>query len=201
LSETKDTGSSSATTQNAPLGPTLKAEQEGSPMDDAAPHPHPLEEAPHSSHKKQKKKKGRMKSHAVGTPTQDEQSSALSMHAELYALGAKYQIAPLQWLALNKFKQEVEAHWHTEQFIEAIDVAFRTTSATDLQLRLTIKTLTIQHYARLVDNVDFAETVNSIDGLAFGLFEELCSHTETLRKCCAAASRFDRYCTHQSFFK
>jgi hypothetical protein len=173
-------------------------------MEGFAQRPQPREEASQSSRRRQRKRKARKLAiwtfETVDTPTPDEQTSALSMHAEVYAVGAKYQIAFLQEVALDKFKQEAETHWHAEQFVEAIDITFHVTPGNDLQLRLAVKTLSIQNYARLVDNADFAETVDCIDGLAFDLFRELCSHNRALRECCLRTSYYNK-CDHQSFIK
>ncbi|KAF2868103.1 hypothetical protein BDV95DRAFT_580259 [Massariosphaeria phaeospora] len=62
-------------------------------------------------------------------------ANPLTIHATMYALADKYQIAGLAKSAGAKFKSCMQDHWDSEDFINAVQIAYTSTPDTDRGLR------------------------------------------------------------------
>lgn len=62
------------------------------------------------------------------------QSNAV-LHAQMYALADKFGIESLKQLAKQKFESETKAYWNDEDFCEAIQEVYETTTDSDRGLR------------------------------------------------------------------
>jgi len=64
-----------------------------------------------------------------------EVANPLTIHAKMYALGDKYQVEGLCDLAKRKFETCLSEHAHSEDFIEAVQIAYSTTPDSNRGLR------------------------------------------------------------------
>jgi hypothetical protein len=62
-------------------------------------------------------------------------SAPLSIHADMYALGDKYQVGGLQRLAASKFKASLAHHWNSPDFITAVQTVYTSTPDSNRMLR------------------------------------------------------------------
>jgi hypothetical protein len=62
-------------------------------------------------------------------------STPLSIHADMYALGDKYQVAGLQYLAASKFKACLAHHRNSPDFITALQTVYTSTPDSNRMLR------------------------------------------------------------------
>jgi hypothetical protein len=66
---------------------------------------------------------------------QSQISTPLSIHADMYALGDKYQVAGLQHLAASKFKICLFHHWDSPDFVTAVQTVYASTPDSNRILR------------------------------------------------------------------
>lgn len=59
----------------------------------------------------------------------------LCLHANVYALGEKYEIAAMKEASLRKFEDKAESSWDSEDFRDAVKIVFTTTADQDRDLR------------------------------------------------------------------
>ncbi len=61
--------------------------------------------------------------------------SALELHAEMYALGDKYQATRLSRLAMQKFKDKLKREWIPRDFLRSIAKVYKLTLESNRELR------------------------------------------------------------------
>jgi hypothetical protein len=49
---------------------------------------------------------------------------ALELHADVYVLADRYDVAALKYLALEKFKRALRSHWDDDAFVAAAHTAY-----------------------------------------------------------------------------
>jgi hypothetical protein len=57
------------------------------------------------------------------------------LHANVYALEEKYEIAAMKEASLLKFAEKAESSWSSEDFRNAVKIVFTTTADQDRDLR------------------------------------------------------------------
>lgn len=96
----------------------------------------------------------------------------LTVHASMYVLGDKYQIDGLCELALDKFYSCLRNHWNSEDFIDAVRVAYTSTPNTDRGLRnAIIAAFKIYFKVDLLELPGVEKNLSSIDKLSFLLLK------------------------------
>jgi hypothetical protein len=134
--------------------------------------------------------------YGVTTPPTENTLSAddhgLCLHANVYALGEKYQIAALKEAALKKFEGAVETSWSSEDFRNSVRIVFTSTAHQDKGMRNLVTRIISQHRRELAANPDMETTVRPIDGLAYELWKMVT--TERGPTCNACRSAYLRKC-------
>ena len=134
----------------------------------------------------------------------------LVIHVHVYILADKYDIPPLQNLAISKFKLAVNSEWKTEAFAEAIRLVYGRIIATDDPLRDVVVDFASKHTANLLrHNVAFKTMMEDVGefgrDLAMKLSERLVSRPGERRYKCPecqtefqtampASRRMNHYC-------
>ncbi|VUC32711.1 unnamed protein product [Clonostachys rosea] len=93
---------------------------------------------------------------ASATPTH------LVLHAQVYALGEKYGIPGLKALAATKFKNEVDQHWHSQDFLLALKEVYSSTVDHDRSLR-DIVVQAVSAHLQLLETKDFQDAIKGLD--------------------------------------
>ena len=94
----------------------------------------------------------------------------LSVNAQMYALADKYGIEDLKSLAKEKFATNTEEQWDTIAFVEASELVFDTTHASDEGLRGVVFQVLAAHQ-ELIQCPQWAKLLNSGNGLAWKLLQ------------------------------
>ncbi|RMZ00526.1 hypothetical protein D0860_07962 [Hortaea werneckii] len=95
------------------------------------------------------------------------------MHANVYALGCKYQIPSLQSAALKKFEEAAALAWATDEFVHAVHLVHSTTPDSDKGLRDITARVIVEHGDELCTKLAMEAVVRSFDGLAYNLMKEM----------------------------
>jgi hypothetical protein len=93
------------------------------------------------------------------------------MHAKVFAMASKYDIKPLENTAREKFIDTLHRGWWSVDLIAAIEIVFNHTPEDEYELRNAFTTAIGESTSILNGNHGFREAVESIDGLAYDLFE------------------------------
>ncbi|CAH0019873.1 unnamed protein product [Clonostachys rhizophaga] len=89
-------------------------------------------------------------------------SSHLVLHAQVYALAEKYDISGLKALAATKFKSEVDSHWHSEDFMLALQEVYNSTVDHDRVLR-DIVVQAVSGHLQLLESKPFQQAIKGLD--------------------------------------
>ncbi|CAH0046557.1 unnamed protein product [Clonostachys solani] len=89
-------------------------------------------------------------------------SSHLVLHAQVYALGEKYDISGLKALAAAKFKSEVDLYWHSEDFMLALKEVYNSTVDHDRLLR-DIVVQAVSGHLQLLESKAFQDAIKGLD--------------------------------------
>lgn len=117
----------------------------------------------------------------------------LVMHAELYALGSKYQISGLREKACDNFANDVSDEWAIDDLVKAIETTFTKITDSDGRFQSIVRNACVERVAWLIDNKDFRSVVESIDGLGLQLFDDLFRQGEGFQtRQCAMCGTFSR---------
>ncbi|KAI5361841.1 Putative BTB/POZ domain-containing protein [Septoria linicola] len=112
-------------------------------------------------------------------PCDDEQSdtnddvelgSNLVLHAQIYALGEKYDIPSLKHLAIRKFEVAAACYYDSPELADAIDFVYRSTIDTDRGLRNVVLQMFKLH-PQLANTQDIYATIRDTPGLALDLWK------------------------------
>lgn len=99
----------------------------------------------------------------------DVEKAHLVIHAKVYAIAEKYDIAGLKSLAQSKFAQQLQSHIDSPEFSEACQEAYESTFHTDRGLRdVIIQAFRTNPGLSLRSDVELA--IRETPGLAFELF-------------------------------
>lgn len=131
----------------------------------------------------------------TASPSDDEVSASghgLCLHANVYALGEKYEIAAMKEASLQKFKDDAETSWNGEDFRNAMEIVFTSTADQDKGLRDLVARVLSQHRRELAADPAVETTVRRIDGLAYELWKM--TTTERGPTCNACRSALVRRC-------
>jgi hypothetical protein len=115
--------------------------------------------------KKSKKKKGIIPPFEPSHP-----ENFLEMHAKVFAIASKYDIASLEQAALDKFESQATGNWEVADLIAAVEIVFNHTPERAIELRNALKGAIVRRAYTLVQHPGFEEVVKRIDGLAYDLF-------------------------------
>ncbi|KAF2429758.1 hypothetical protein EJ08DRAFT_679707 [Tothia fuscella] len=93
--------------------------------------------------------------------------SILTFHAQVNEASGFYQIKELGSLAQLKFEIAVKERWNTEDFVNAMEIAYNETGPTDDGLRKPIINISTEHIVELLESdIGFQETWTEIEGFA-----------------------------------
>ncbi|KAI7459835.1 hypothetical protein KC367_g8948 [Hortaea werneckii] len=95
----------------------------------------------------------------------------LCLHANVYALGEKYEIAAMKETSLRKFADKAESSWNSEDFRNAVKIVFTTTVKQDSNLRDLVARILSEHRRELAPDSAVETTVRQVDGLAYRLWK------------------------------
>lgn len=95
----------------------------------------------------------------------------LCLHANVYALGEKYEIAALKEASVRKFAERAESSWNSEDFRNAVKIVFTTTADQDKDLRDLVARILSQHRRELAPDPAVETAVRQVDGLAYRLWK------------------------------
>ena len=90
-------------------------------------------------------------------------------HVKLFAMAVKYHIEPLQKLAVEKFEKEANNHWNHQDFVEAIFLAYTTTSDEVTQLREVALRVLSAHCKKIIPRADVRSLLSNVTSLAYDL--------------------------------
>lgn len=99
-----------------------------------------------------------------------EQESHLVLHAQVYALGEKYDIPCLKQLAKQKFEMAAACYYDAAELAEAIELVYQSTVDTDRGLRDVVVQLFTMH-PQLVQTQDMYAVIKGTPGLALDLWK------------------------------
>ncbi|KAF2724463.1 hypothetical protein K431DRAFT_198664, partial [Polychaeton citri CBS 116435] len=95
----------------------------------------------------------------------------LVLHAQLYALGDKYDIPSLKQKALLGFRSDIAKRWNILSLARATRDVFTTTPDSDRKLRdVTAETL-YAHASDVADDPGIEAVIVNLDGLAYRLWK------------------------------
>ncbi|KAK4494701.1 hypothetical protein PRZ48_014057 [Zasmidium cellare] len=95
----------------------------------------------------------------------------LAMHAELYGLASKYDLADLKDLTTKKMRRAARDALDKDDFAEAIATAFGSTPENDRGMRDVIIQTMLSCTADLVNDPAVEKAINAVEGLSFELFK------------------------------
>jgi hypothetical protein len=108
-------------------------------------------------------------------------STQMLLHAKMYEIGDKYDIAALKNLAREKFERACRKYWKDEQFSTAAAYALNTTPDNDESLRdILCKTITI--HRELLDCSTIEALLNEHAQFAFAVVKRLAADLDR-REC------------------
>jgi len=93
----------------------------------------------------------------------------LLVHAKVYALAEKYQISALKALARRKFAAQVNHHYTSDEFPDAMAEVYESTVDSDRGLR-DVVLATFRKHPEIAKRADVEEVVREMPGLAWELF-------------------------------
>lgn len=136
------------------------------------------------------------------TGASDVENKNLIIHAELYALGSKYQIPDLQAEVCKNFALDACKGATVDNLVQALETAFTkklTESAIDSRFRSLVRETCVKNATRLIDHDDFITLVASTQGLALELFREAIRQrssesTTRIRRCAGCGSLYSSAC-------
>lgn len=111
-------------------------------------------------------------SHAQSQEAEEdtEQESHLVLHAQVYALGEKYDIPCLKQLAKQKFEMAAACYYDAAELAEAIELVYQSTVDTDRGLRDVVVQLFTMH-PQLAQTQDMYAVIKDTPGLALDLWK------------------------------
>ncbi|KAI7229213.1 hypothetical protein KC330_g7559 [Hortaea werneckii] len=95
----------------------------------------------------------------------------LSLHANVYALGEKYEIVAMKEASFGKFADKAESSWNSEDFRNAVKIVFTTTAEQDRDLRDLVTRILSEHRRELAPDSAVETTVRQVNGLAYRLWK------------------------------
>ncbi|KAF1915882.1 hypothetical protein BDU57DRAFT_556238 [Ampelomyces quisqualis] len=97
-----------------------------------------------------------------------EVANPLTIHATMYALGDKYQVEGLCYVATQKFESCLPHHAYSEDFVSAVQIAYSSTPDSNRGLRDSVLAAFHTHFQTDISQIPGAEAkLNSIDELSF----------------------------------
>ena len=96
----------------------------------------------------------------------------LSIHADMYALGDKYQVEGLCDLATSKFSASLGHHWNSTDFITAVQTVYSSTPDSNRGMRDVVVRAFRDHFSTDITKNPFIQTkLHTIDELSFELLK------------------------------
>lgn len=96
----------------------------------------------------------------------------LSIHADMYALGDKYQVKGLCTLAASKFSACLHHHWDSKDFITAVQAVYSSTPDSNRGLRdVVVKAFQKYFDTDVTKDPSIEAKLHKIDGLSFELLK------------------------------
>jgi hypothetical protein len=92
----------------------------------------------------------------------------LLLHAKMYEIADKYDIAGLKNLCIEKYKRACREFWDDPKFAESAHHVYCTTPSRDKGLR-NIVTKTLSDHMSLLEKPEIEDLMTKFNGLAFGL--------------------------------
>jgi len=106
----------------------------------------------------------------------------LTIHATMYALADKYQVAGLGDLARDKFEKTLYHHSNSEDFVNAVEIAYTSTPESNRGLRLAVlRAFRICFQVDVTEIPGFEAKLETIDQLSFLLIKSWPTKTEPAR--------------------
>ena len=111
---------------------------------------------------------------------QNQVAAPLSIHADMYALGDKYQVKGLQHLAASKFKASLASHWDSPDFITAVQTVYSSTPDSNRLLRDIVVEAFMDYFGTDITKDPAIEAkLDTIDELSFALLKSWPNKTKT----------------------
>lgn len=114
---------------------------------------------------------------------------ALKLHAEVYVLADRYDVAALKNLALDKFKRALRSHWDGDGFVAAAHTAYEWTSEADVGLRASVLDAMFEHRLKLLNDPRLKEHLEGLGSLMYSLASRMIAPTSVQLKRCDSCSR------------
>ncbi|KAF2459116.1 hypothetical protein BDY21DRAFT_267532, partial [Lineolata rhizophorae] len=95
-------------------------------------------------------------------------SPNLIIHTKVYQLASAYFVKGLDKLACNKFERELDIHWNSSDFAEAVMLAYASTEMRDTGLRNPI-IRTLYSHPELLDKSEVQDIIFKNRDLSYGL--------------------------------
>ncbi|KAF1828597.1 hypothetical protein BDW02DRAFT_574738 [Decorospora gaudefroyi] len=109
---------------------------------------------------------------ASKAPLAIEVARPLTIHATMYALADKYQVDGLGQLAKDKFESCLYHHANSEDFVDAVQIAYSSTPETNRGLRdVVVKAFRVHFQIKIEDVLGLEDKLDSIDELSFLLIK------------------------------
>lgn len=118
------------------------------------------------------------------------------MHAKMYAIGTKYDIASLKAAAREKFSTAIEHAWDRPVFARVIRLVFSTTADEDEGLRNQLVEIIQRNESALACNPDVEAAILSIDKLSYRLWKANATRDNTSKgpKCLVCGNAYTQRC-------
>ena len=115
-------------------------------------------------------------SYSTGNPSNDllrtQSATPLSIHADMYALGDKYQVEGLCTLATSKFSASLSRHWNSTDFITAVQTVYSSTPDSNRGMRDVVAQAFQNHFGTDITKNPLIEAkLHTIDELSFELLK------------------------------
>lgn len=115
----------------------------------------------------------------------------LTVHATMYALADKYQVEGLGELAKAKFEQRLYHHSNSEDFVNAVQIAYSSTLESNRGLRAAVlKAFRVYFQVNVAEIPGLEAKLETIDELSFLLIKSWPKKTETAKSENAVKTKF-----------
>lgn len=107
----------------------------------------------------------------------------LTIHASMYSVGDKYQVSGLSDLARSKFMSCFHHHVNSDDFVNAVQIAFSTTPDQNEGLRNVISDAFLTYFKVKISDIPGAkENLCTLDGLSMQLIKAWPMKTKRIRR-------------------
>lgn len=102
---------------------------------------------------------------------------ALELHANVYVLADRYDVAALKNCSLEKFKRALKSHWDGDAFVAAAHIAYEWTSESDTGLQASVLDAAFEHRVKLLNDPRLQENLQGSGSLMYDLAKRMVAPT------------------------